>query len=119
MIQKDLSILSTARCKTDTSSWYSIENWHCRFPLEVHIVHKKVGEPEFLSVPGGLAVTGFFFEVSNLVNLVNKAICYYIFQIAAEDNAALTPLVEKLGEIKEADKKYNMSGSPFLVRDFS
>jgi len=69
------------------------------FPLEVHIVHKKVGEPNFLSVPGGLAVTGFFFEID------------------ANDNAALTPLVEKLGEIKEADKKYNMSGSPFLITD--
>merc|ERR1712179_337006 len=34
------------------------------FPLELHIVHKKVGEPDFLSVPGGLSVTGFFFEVA-------------------------------------------------------
>ena len=34
-----------------------------RFPLEMHIVHKKVGEDNFLSVKGGLAVTGFFFEV--------------------------------------------------------
>ena len=37
-----------------------------RFPLEMHIVHKKVGEPNFLSVEGGLAVTGFFFEVQLL-----------------------------------------------------
>merc|ERR1712002_645565 len=34
------------------------------FPLELHIVHKKVGEENFLSVPGGLAVTGFMFEIS-------------------------------------------------------
>ena len=26
-------------------------------------MHKKVGEDNFLSVKGGLAVTGFFFEV--------------------------------------------------------
>merc|ERR1711874_938172 len=29
------------------------------FPLELHIVHRKVGEPDFLAVSGGLAVTGF------------------------------------------------------------
>ena len=31
----------------------------------MHIVHKKVGEENFLSVEGGLAVTGFFFEVND------------------------------------------------------
>jgi len=69
------------------------------FPLEVHIVHKKLGEPDFLSKKGGLAVTGFFFEIS------------------ADDNPALNPLVEKLGEITQADKKYNMSGSEFKITD--
>merc|ERR1711892_1949 len=31
----------------------------------MHIVHKKVGEENFLSVKGGLAVTGFFFEIDS------------------------------------------------------
>ena len=39
------------------------------FPLEMHIVHKKVGEPDFLKVKGGLAVTGFFFEVRLIVHI--------------------------------------------------
>ena len=34
----------------------------------MHIVHKKVGEENFLSVPAGLAVTGFFFEVISFSN---------------------------------------------------
>jgi len=49
------------------------------FPLELHIVHKKVGEPDFLSVPGGLSVTGFFFEVcltdSQFVSASQDLIC--------------------------------------------
>ena len=55
------------------------------FPMEMHIVHKKVGEDNFLEVEGGLAVTGFFFEVD------------------ASDNAAIEPLVEALAHIMNPD----------------
>jgi len=67
------------------------------FPLELHIVHKKVGEPDFLSVPGGLAVTGFFFEIS------------------ADDNAAIEPLVAALENVMNPDDKFDMAGSAFTI----
>jgi len=67
------------------------------FPLELHIVHKKVGEENFLSVPGGLAVTGFFFEIS------------------AEDNAAIEPLVSALENVLNPDDKFDMKGSAFTI----
>ena len=67
------------------------------YPLEMHIVHKKVGEPNFLSVPEGLAVTGFMFEV------------------AAADNTALAPLVDALANIESPDTKFTMDGSVFKV----
>merc|ERR1712215_358707 len=66
-------------------------------PLELHIVHKKVGEENFLSVPGGLAVTGFFFEIS------------------AEDNAAIEPLVAALANVMNPDDKFDMAGSTFTI----
>jgi len=69
------------------------------FPLEMHIVHKKVGEPDFLSVPGGLAVTGFFFEVD------------------AADNPAIEPLVDVLKNVMKPDEKFDMSGSTFKITD--
>merc|ERR1719244_1499029 len=69
------------------------------FPLELHIVHKKVGEPDFLSVPGGLSVTGFFFEV------------------APEDNAAIEPLVDVLKNVENPDDKFDMKGSAFMITD--
>ena len=43
---------------------YQLSKLFVSFPLEMHIVHKKIGEENFLSVPAGLAVTGFFFEVN-------------------------------------------------------
>merc|ERR1712055_722271 len=67
------------------------------FPLELHIVHKKVGEENFLSVKGGLAVTGFFFEIS------------------AEDNAAIEPLVAALANVMNPDDKFDMAGSTFTI----
>jgi len=67
------------------------------FPMELHIVHKKVGEPEFLSAKEGLAVTGFFFEVT------------------AADNPAIEPLVEKLKNIIDPESKFDMSGSSFRI----
>ena len=43
--------------------------------MEMHIVHKKVGEEHFLSVEGGLAVTGFFFEANDegVINVINSS----------------------------------------------
>lgn len=69
------------------------------FPMEMHIVHKKVGEPDFLSVEGGLAVTGFFFEVDNT------------------DNPAIDPLVSVLKNIVDPNKFFDMSGSTFKITD--
>jgi len=65
----------------------------------MHIVHKKVGEPDFLSVKGGLAVTGFMFEVD------------------AANNTAIEPLVAALGNIIKSDEKYDMAGSTFKITD--
>jgi len=69
------------------------------FPLEMHIVHKKVGEENFLSVKGGLAVTGFFFEID------------------AVDNAAITPLVDVLNNVENSEDNFDMSGSTFKITD--
>merc|ERR1712025_1289949 len=69
------------------------------FPLELHIVHKKVGEPNFLEVEGGLAVTGFFFEVD------------------AFDNPTIEPLVSVLESVKNPDDKHDLAGSDFKITD--
>merc|ERR1712025_4153 len=69
------------------------------YPIELHIVHVQKGNPDPLNTKGGLAVTGFFFEVS------------------AEDNAALTPLVESLASIIESDSKVPMINSAFKISD--
>ena len=61
----------------------------CSFPMEMHIVHKKVGENNFLEVEGGLAVTGFFFEVntkcvnneSNLQNWIPRLIILILIML--------------------------------------
>ena len=43
-----------------------------RYPLELHVVHTKVGDPNPVYNPKGLSVTGFFFELDgvSLVGLV-------------------------------------------------
>ena len=69
------------------------------FPMELHIVHKKVDEENFLEVEGGLAVTGFFFEIDS------------------EDNAAIDPLVEGLEHIMNTNDNYDMAGSAFKITD--
>jgi len=72
------------------------------YPIELHIVHVKQGLEEGVSpleVSNGLAVTGFFFEVSK------------------EDNAALAPLVSALANIKEANSKEPMIDSAFKLSD--
>ena len=65
----------------------------------MHIVHKKVGEADFLSVAAGLAVTGFMFELDTL------------------DNTALAPLVDAFANIETPDTKFTMDGSSFKVTD--
>ena len=78
----------------------------------MHIVHKKVGEENFLSVEEGLAVTGFFFEVrllgfrpelSNLLKVVDS------------DNAAIEPLISVLRNITDPKSFVDVSGSTFKV----
>ena len=39
---------------------------NARYPLELHVVHAKVGETDYLDTPRGLSVTGFFFEVDGV-----------------------------------------------------
>jgi len=71
------------------------------FPMEMHIVHKKVGltVEEALGTSDGLAVVG------------------QMFQISAEDNEVLTPLIESLANIESFDAKFDMNGSPLKVQD--
>jgi len=71
------------------------------FPMEMHIVHKKVGltVEEALATPDGLAVVGQMFEISD------------------EDNEVLTPLIENLQFIEDFDAKFDMIDSPLKVQD--
>ena len=39
---------------------------HASYPLELHVVHAKVGEVDYLDTPKGLSVTGFFFELDGV-----------------------------------------------------
>jgi hypothetical protein len=54
-----------------------------RFPMEMHIVHKKVGVEvsEALNMTGGLAVTGFFFEVRLLFVLHFLIVIWIIYRL--------------------------------------
>jgi len=61
------------------------------FPLELHIVHGKVGVQNFLKVDKGLTVTGFFFKV------------------VPEDNPAIEPLVAALNNIVNAGDRTDMT----------
>jgi len=71
------------------------------FPMEMHIVHKKVGltVEEALSTSDGLAVVG------------------QMFQITDEDNEVLTPLIESLANIENFNDKFDMIDSPLKVQD--
>jgi len=71
------------------------------FPMEMHIVHKKVGltVEEALGTSDGLAVVGQMFEISD------------------EDNEVLTPLIESLANIENFDAKFDMLDSPLRVQD--
>jgi len=72
-----------------------------QFPLEMHIVHKKMGVSvaDALNMTGGLAVAGFFFEVAD------------------SDNAAIEPLIEVLTNIIDPKTFVDMSGSTFKISD--
>ena len=78
----------------------------------MHIVHKKVGEENFLSVEKGLALTGFFFEVSlirfgpDMSNLL---------KVVDSDNAAIEPLISVLRNITDPKTFVDVSGSTFKV----
>merc|ERR1711962_1597346 len=71
------------------------------FPMEMHIVHKKVGltVEEALSTSDGLAVVG------------------QMFQITDEDNEVLNPLIESLANIENFNDKFDMIDSPLKVED--
>jgi len=69
------------------------------FPIELHIVHTKVGAANPLNTTRGLAVTGFF------------------FQIASEDNEALSPLIDELDEIRLSESNISMLNSSFKISD--
>merc|ERR1712198_446165 len=65
------------------------------FPMEMHIVHKKVGltVEEALGTSDGLAVVG------------------QMFQISDEDNEVLTPLIQSLAYIENFDDNFDMNNS--------
>ena len=47
------------------------------FPMELHVVHTKLGVQDSLHTSNGLAVTGFFFQIS--VNSIRTQIHIYLF----------------------------------------
>ena len=47
------------------------------FPMELHVVHTKLGVQDSLHTSNGLAVTGFFFQIS--VNTIRNHIQIYLF----------------------------------------
>ena len=70
-----------------------------RFPLELHVVHRKVGVADPLNTAKGLAVTGFFFEVDG-----------------DNDNSGLAPLTDALEQIITSDSQLDFNTVTFSVR---
>jgi len=70
------------------------------YPLELHVVHVKVGEADPVFTPKGLSVTGFFFEVDG-----------------DNTNTALKPLTDQLAQIETADAQVDFSGVGFSLVD--
>jgi len=70
------------------------------YPLELHVVHVKVGEADPVFTPKGLSVTGFMFEVDG-----------------DNDNAALAPLTNALAQIEVADSQVDFSAVGFSLVD--
>jgi len=71
-----------------------------KYPLELHVVHVKVGEADPVYTPKGLSVTGFMFEVDG-----------------DNDNAALAPLTNALAQIEVADSQVDFSAVGFSLVD--
>jgi len=71
-----------------------------KYPLELHVVHVKVGEADPLNTPKGLSVTGFFFEVDG-----------------DNTNTALAPLTNALAQIETADAQVDFSAVGFSLVD--
>jgi len=69
------------------------------YPIEMHIVHTRNGFSDPLNTPTGLAVTGFFFEISPI------------------DNVALFPLTSALSSIVNSKDSIPFSGSSFNIKD--
>merc|ERR1712072_276518 len=71
-----------------------------KYPLELHVVHVKVGEADPLNTPKGLSVTGFFFEVDG-----------------DNTNTALAPLTNALAQIETADAQVDFAAVGFSLVD--
>jgi len=70
------------------------------YPLELHVVHVKVGEADPLNTPKGLSVTGFFFEVDG-----------------DNTNEALAPLTNSLAQIEMPDTPFDFAAVGFSLVD--
>ena len=86
-----------------------------RYPLELHVVHVKVGEADPLNTPKGLSVTGFFFEVDG----VSLVICsgYPACTVDCQDNTntALAPLTNALQQIVVSNSQVDFQTIGFSV----
>jgi len=73
------------------------------YPLELHVVHRKVGVPlaDLFTTPKSLSVTGFFFEVDKYDN----------------DNTALAPLTNALEQIIISGSQIDFSTVNFSLVD--
>jgi len=71
-----------------------------KYPLELHVVHVKVGEADPVFTPKGLSVTGFMFEVDG-----------------DNDNAALAPLTNALAQIEVSNSQVDFSAVGFSLVD--
>jgi len=70
------------------------------YPLELHVVHVKVGEADPVFTPKGLSVTGFFFEVDG-----------------DNENTALAPLTNALSQIENAEDSISFADVGFSLVD--
>ena len=89
---------------------------NARYPLELHVVHAKVGEADYLDTPRGLSVTGFFFELDGVRGeggTVERVLIIFLFQ--DNTNSALTPLTDALAQIIESDSSLDFTTVPFQV----
>jgi len=71
-----------------------------KYPLELHVVHVKVGASDPLNTPRGLSVTGFFFEVDG-----------------DNTNTALAPLTNALQQIVVSNSQVDFQTVGFSLVD--